>query len=69
MTRKVDRVYRSVHTADGHSIITTHPSLPPSLPPRDFYCLSDRGRGAEHCHSLVFAIVQSGRRHHSSQRD
>lgn len=30
MTRKVDRVYRSVHTADGHSIITTPPSLPPS---------------------------------------
>ena len=68
MTRKVDRVYRSVHTADGHSILTTPPSLPPSLP-RDFYCLSDRGRGAEHSHSLVCAIVQSGRRHHSPQRD
>lgn len=26
MTRKVDCVYRSVHTADGHSIITTLPS-------------------------------------------
>lgn len=50
MNRKVDRVYRSVHTADEHSLITNHP------PPR-FYCLLDRGSSAEHCHSLVFAIV------------
>ena len=63
MTRKINRVHCSVHTADGRSIIDPPP------PPQISTVCRIAGSSAEYCHSLVFAIVQSGRKYHSPQRD